>query len=157
MIDGYLLQLGECVPRSRIEAIYHRVIGPPPGIYGARCIQHRVYSVPGPMALLHHEGQHGMFRYAVGFSHFISFSTTGLIQWKIVIHAFVDGFSRFVLGIHANNNNCAETVVQLFEDIAQIYGYPSRVRGDHGTENLLVAAQMEEVCGLERASYIWGR
>lgn len=74
-----------------------------------------------------------------------------------MIHAFVDGFSRFVLGIRASNNNRADTVLQLFEDIAQIYGYPSRVRGDHGTENLLVAARMEEVRGLERGSYIWGR
>ena len=74
-----------------------------------------------------------------------------------MIHAFVDGFSRFVLGIRASNNNRADTVLQLFEDIAQIYGYPSTVRGDHGTENLLVAARMEEVRGLERGSYIWGR
>ena len=57
-----------------------------------------------------------------------------------MIHAFVDGYSRYVLGIRASNNNRAQTVLQLFEDIAEIHGYPSRVRGDHGTENLLVAA-----------------
>ena len=71
MIDGYLLQLGERVPRGRIEASYRRVIGPPPGIYGARRIQRRVYSVPGPMALLHHDGQHGIFSYIVGFDSFL--------------------------------------------------------------------------------------
>ena len=74
-----------------------------------------------------------------------------------MIHAFVDGYSRYVLGIRASNNNRAQTVLQLFEDIAEIHGYPSRVRGDHGTENLLVAARMEEVRGREHGSYIWGR
>lgn len=62
-----------------------------------------------------------------------------------------------MLGIRASNNNRAETVLELFEDIAIIHGYPSRVRGDHGTENLLVAARMEELRGVERGSYIWGR
>lgn len=81
----------------------------------------------------------------------------GLIRWKIVIHSFIDGFSRWVLGIRAHNNNRAGTVLGLFEDIVQIHGYPSRVRGDHGTENLSVAARMEEVRGTGRGSYIWGR
>ncbi len=38
-----------------------------------------------------------------------------------------------------------------------MYGVPSRLRGDHGTENILVAAWMEERCGERRGSYIWGR
>lgn len=74
-----------------------------------------------------------------------------------MIHGFIDGFSRYVLGMRASNNNRSATVLSLFEDIAMIHGYPSRVRGDHGTENLLVAARMEEVRGIERGSYIWGR
>jgi hypothetical protein len=74
-----------------------------------------------------------------------------------VIHGFIDGFSRFVLGLRASGNNRAETVLQLFEDITTVYGYPVRARGDHGTENLLVAFRMEVVRGLNRGSYIWGR
>jgi hypothetical protein len=62
-----------------------------------------------------------------------------------------------VLGIRISNNNRAATVLSLFEDIAETHGYPSRVRGDHGTENLLVAARMEEIRGIDRGSYIWGR
>jgi hypothetical protein len=81
----------------------------------------------------------------------------GLIRWKIVIHAFIDGFARFLLGIRAHSNNRASTVLALFEDIAMAFGYPSRVRGDHGTENLLVANRMEQVRGPDRGSYIWGR
>jgi hypothetical protein len=84
-------------------------------------------------------------------------SPSGLIRWKLVIHGFVDGFSRYVLGMRISNNNRAATVLSLFEDIAESFGYPSRVRGDHGTENLLVAARMEEIRGVDRGSYIWGR
>jgi hypothetical protein len=74
-----------------------------------------------------------------------------------VIHGFIDGYSRFLLGIRAHSNNRASTVLTLFEDITSVYGYPSRTRGDHGTENLLVAGRMEQVRGLDRGSYIWGR
>ena len=48
-------------------------------------------------------------------------------------------------------------MLDLFEDITDAFGYPSRVRGDHGTENLLVASAMEQVRGLGRGSYIWGK
>ncbi|KAG6912821.1 hypothetical protein DXG01_011761 [Tephrocybe rancida] len=59
MIDGYLLHLGERVPRQRIIDSYHRVIGPTTATFGTRRIQRRVYSVPGPNSLWHHDGQHG--------------------------------------------------------------------------------------------------
>lgn len=75
----------------------------------------------------------------------------------MVIHAFIDGYSRFVTGIRVSNNNRAETVLDLFLDAINEHGVPSRVRGDHGTENLDVAAWMEEMRGIERGSYIWGR
>ncbi|KAG1805149.1 hypothetical protein EV424DRAFT_1330412, partial [Suillus variegatus] len=70
MRDGYLLQLGYHIPRSRIEASYLRAV---------------------------------------------------------VIHGFIDGFSRYVLGMRVSNNNRSETVLSLFEDIAMTHGYPSRV------------------------------
>lgn len=81
----------------------------------------------------------------------------GLIHWKLVIHCFVDGFSRFVLGIRIHNNNRARTVLDLFLHCVAQHGTPSRVRGDHGTENLGVAQWMEERRGVARGSYIWGR
>lgn len=59
MIDGYLMALGERVPRRRILESYHRVIGPPVSTFGNRRIQRRIYSVPGPNSLWHHDGQHG--------------------------------------------------------------------------------------------------
>jgi hypothetical protein len=81
----------------------------------------------------------------------------GLIRWKIVIHGFIDGKTRFIVGLRAHNNNRADTVFQFFRQIIQVHGCPSRVRGDHGVENVKVASFMEEQMGPNRGSYIWGR
>ena len=70
MIDGYLMALGERVPRRRIEKSYLRVIGPPNNQFGDRRIERRVYSVPGPNALWHHDGQHGESLSSPILSHF---------------------------------------------------------------------------------------
>ena len=55
------------------------------------------------------------------------------------------------------DNNRACTVLNLFLEQVIAHGTPRRVRGDHGTENLEVAAWMEDRFGVERGSYIWGR
>ncbi|KAF7342954.1 hypothetical protein MVEN_01725400 [Mycena venus] len=92
-------------------------------------IRCRTYNVPGPNSLWHHDGQHA------------------LIRWCIVIHGFIDGYSRLITGLLASNNNRAQTVLDLFLLATAIYGVLSRVRGDHGVENLLVAAWMEAYHG----------
>lgn len=51
----------------------------------------------------------------------------------------------------------ASTVLDLFVKAVRQHGVPSRVRGDHGTENVYVAEVMERLRGLGRGSYIWGR
>ena len=80
-----------------------------------------------------------------------------LVYYKIVIHCFIDGKSRFVTGIRAHNNNRSATVLSLFLDAVSSHGVPSRVRGDHGTENVQVAQWMEDFRGPNRGSYIWGK
>ena len=82
---------------------------------------------------------------------------TGLIRWGIVIHGFIDGYSRLIVGLQAHDNNKGQTVLDLFLDAAQHYGVPARLRGDHGVENILVAAWMEAHCNTHRSPYIWGR
>lgn len=155
MIDGYLLQLDHRIPRSRLLASYARAVGPALQQFSNRRLVRRTYNVAGPNSLWHHDGQHGERPTCSSLDRtsFIS----GLIAWKLVIHAFIDGYSRFVLGLRVSPNNKAATVLDLFEDIADVYGYPSRVRGDHGTENILVSNRMEQVRGIGRGSYIWGR
>ncbi len=81
----------------------------------------------------------------------------GLIRYKIVIHAFVDGKSHLVTGIQASNNNRGTTVLLLFHRCRSKHGTLSRLHGDHGTENLRVAEWMLENRGPGRGSYIFGR
>lgn len=81
----------------------------------------------------------------------------GLIRYGMVAHGFIDGHSRLITGLRMSNNNKGETVLALFLEAAQVYGVPSRLRGDHGVENLKVAAWMDTHRGANRGSYIWGR
>ena len=80
-----------------------------------------------------------------------------LIRWKFVIHGFIDGKSRFITGIKCSTNNKAATVLDVFLNAVAKHGLPSRVHGDHGTENVRVAAFMIQQRGNGRGSYIWGR
>ena len=81
----------------------------------------------------------------------------GLIKFGFVVHCFIDGFSRYIVGIRVHDNNRASSILDLFLSAVRKHGLPSRVRGDHGTENLHVATYMENHRGLWRGSYIWGR
>ena len=83
-------------------------------------------------------------------------SPLGLIRFKMVVHAFIDGKSRAVTAVRVSNNNRAETVLNVFLEGTQAWGIPSQVRGDHGGENIRVAEWMEENRGRGRGSYIWG-
>jgi hypothetical protein len=153
MIDGRLRSLDIRVPRLRLCESYLRVHGPPPSLSNRRRIQRRKYSVAGVNSLWHHDGQHGLsFFIHPGFG--LSVFVLGLIHYKLVMHAFIDGKSRYITGARMHNNNRASTVLKLFKE-AISNGRPRRVRGDHGVENVDVARWMDENQG--RGRYIWGR
>lgn len=61
------------------------------------------------------------------------------------------------MSIQASNNNRALTVLDVFRDGVKEWGLPSCMRGDHGTENIQVAAYMNYYRGPQRGSYLWGR
>lgn len=154
MLDGMLRNLGHRIPRERIRQSLIR-IDPVHRVFNRIRIRRRVYSVPGPNSLWHHDGQHGKSCRLPDFD--LSENLKGLIRWGIIIHGFIDGYSRLITGLQASDNNRGVTVLALFHRAASVYGVPSRIRGDHGVENILLAAWMEDHRGLRRGSYIWGR
>ncbi|KAH8108647.1 hypothetical protein DFH11DRAFT_1516599 [Phellopilus nigrolimitatus] len=58
MLEGMLRRLGHRLPRERIRSSLMR-IDPVQRVFSRITIRRRVYSVPGPNALWHHDGQHG--------------------------------------------------------------------------------------------------
>ena len=59
--------------------------------------------------------------------------------------------------LHCSINNRSETVTDCFIKATLKYGVPSRVRSDHGTENVGIWRFIEKVKGRVRHSYIAGR
>lgn len=156
LIQGSLRSQGINVSRARVRESFVRVHGPAPN-FGDRRIKRRAYNVAGANSLWHHDGYHGKLLLHLYLLCFMLTELTGLIRWKFVIHAFIDGFSRFLTGVQASSNNRGATVLALFLSIVAIHGWPSRLRGDHGVENILVAEEMVRQKGSGRGSYIWGR
>lgn len=155
-LDGMIRALGLRISRERVRQSLLR-IDPVERVFERITIRRRVYSVPGPNSLWHHDGQHGII-YLYLCSRISTYnSLIGLIRWGIVIHGFIDGYSRLITGLRASDNNRSETVLDVFLEAADKYRVPSRLQGDHGVENLLVAAWMEREHGEGRGSYIWGR
>ncbi|KAM6495102.1 hypothetical protein JOM56_009725 [Amanita muscaria] len=59
-----------------------------------------------------------------------------LIRWRIICHAFVDGKTRLVTGARFNNNNRADTVLELFKHAISVHGLPSRLTTWMNNEDL---------------------
>ena len=72
------------------------------------------------------------------------------------MHGGIDGFSRLCVYLGCATNNRAATVRDLFYAATEEFGWPSRVRSDHGMENVEVARAMITRRGTGRGSHITG-
>ncbi len=138
MMWGRLRSLGLYVTRQRVYESLCRVYSLGVACRRSRTISRRVYSVPCSNSLWHIDGLHC------------------LIRWKVVIHGGIDGYSRRIVYLRASDNNRAETVLDLFRQAVEKYGWPSRVRSDKGGENVDVARAMIFSRGPGRRSHLTG-
>ncbi|XP_063067584.1 uncharacterized protein LOC134459214 isoform X2 [Engraulis encrasicolus] len=141
MMKGLLRAQGHTVQWERLRASMHRVdtISIVSRMSQLRCVVRRTYSVPSPRSLVHIDTNHKLIRY------------------NIVIFGGIDGYSRKIMYLRVSNNNLASTTLAFFTDAVQNFGFPLRVRADHGVENVDVARLMFSVRGTERNSFIAGR
>jgi len=138
IIQGSLRSRGIYVQRSRVMCALRSIDPVASATRWRSFIRRRVYSVPGPNALWHMDSHHR------------------LIRWRMVTHGMIDGYSRLIIYLHAADNNRAETPYECFTTGVQRYGWPSRIRGDRGVENVLVAQAMIAYRGDGRGSFIAG-
>ncbi|QRV96098.1 integrase core domain protein [Ceratobasidium sp. AG-Ba] len=80
-----------------------------------------------------------------------------LIMYGWVVHGIIDGYDRTIRSLFAATNNRAETVFQGFlRAVLENKSPPEHVRGDHGGENVKVAAWMVKEMGGNKRAYMFG-
>ena len=156
-LRGHFLRQGWRVKRDQLLKSISRVDGIRKVLRKNSTMNRRKYVSSRPNAVWHIDGHHK------------------LGPWGFVIHASIDGCDsivRFctiahqtgcsdpsgfqVTGMNVVGNNLPETVLRGFVDSTKVWGWPSRVRGDRGGENILVATAMILKRGAARGSFMWG-
>ena len=140
LICGHFKSIGLRIQRRRIRERLAKLDPNNTALRWGVVVSRRKYEVPWPNSLWHIDGHHS------------------LIQWKLVIHGCIDGFSRRIIFLRCSSNNKAETVLELFLNAIECDGdlWPSRVRVDYGVENVLVCDAMVQTRGEGRGSFIAG-
>lgn len=140
LIAGYLKSLGLRIQRRRVRERLAKLDPQNTALRWGVLVSRRKYHVPWPNSLWHLDGHHS------------------LIRWKLVIHGCIDGFSRRIMFLRCSSNNKAETVLELFINAVESDGcrWPSRIRVDHGVENVQVCDAMVRARGEGRGSFIAG-
>ncbi|KAG6374552.1 hypothetical protein JVT61DRAFT_3897 [Boletus reticuloceps] len=123
----FLKSHGIHVQRARIQSSMQRINPLGRLIRYQAAIKRRVYESPQSNYVWHINGHHK------------------LICWGVVV------------GLQANIDNRAQTVLNLFLTAIEIYGTPTCVCGDRGGKNMDVAVWMIRHCGPNQSSFLWGR
>ena len=105
-----------------------------------RAVRRRVYSVAGAQVLWHSDGCHH------------------LVQYGIVLHGCIDGFSRKIMWFAFRDNNSSDTVGELHRRAILEHGLPRVIRTDYGFENSKIWATTNALRDLGyRVKFIRGR
>lgn len=155
-LRGHILQLGWRIQRARLLASISRVDGVRKVLRKNSAIQRRQYVSSRPNAVWHIDGHHKLGPY--GF--IIHASVDGCDDAVGFFHSCRGKISNFpnlqVTGMNVSGNNLPETVLRGFIASTKDWGLPSRVRGDRGGENILLATYMVLARGSSRGSFMWG-
>ena len=136
---GALRCRGFRIQRWRVRHCLRKLDPVGTALRGHVAIYRRKYNVPYPNFLWHLDGNHK------------------LINWRMVVHACIDGFSRMIIYLSCQNNNLASTVFELFLDGVSKHGLPKKIRTDHGLENVHAARYMLQQRGTDCGSVLTGR
>ncbi|ESK83233.1 hypothetical protein Moror_3271 [Moniliophthora roreri MCA 2997] len=79
------------------------------------------------------------------------------VHREIIIHSFIDSYSHIITGLLASGNNHTYIMLLLFLSAISVFGIPLCLHGDHGIENVWVAAFIDHIWGRRLGAYIWGR
>lgn len=128
-VIGHLRSLGMFVTQANVRRIVAELHPERSAERLLRVTRRREYYVEHVNDLWHIDGQHK------------------LVDWKFVIHGCIDGKSRAIVFMQVNDNNRADSVCKAFLNATDKWGWPSRMRGDKGGENTLVASWVNYVRG----------
>lgn len=136
---GALRSRGFKIQRWRVRHCLRKVDPVGTALRGHVAIYRRKYNVPYPNFLWHLDGNHKV------------------INWRMVVHACIDGYSRMIIYLSCQNNNLASTVFDLFLNGVSKYGLPKKIRTDHGLENVPPARYMLQERGTYCGSVLTGK
>lgn len=156
---GFLRSHGLRIQRRRVIKSLRRVDGLGSVLRRRATIQRKKYTSPRPNALWHCDGHHKLIQYGVVIHGFIDgFCRT--VHFSVSVHGIISNsisiFVQQVTGIRASTNNRPATVLGVFLEAIEVYGTPSRLRGDRGGENVDLSVWMILRRGPNRASFMWG-